>query len=128
MNTIKGLFRPLHAAGLLAVSALALTLSTALPTQATSSGARYLAGATGRAAPGTEAVAVSQVFCPRGMTVQSGGYSTARRDHDAEGRSRPAVLASHPVFDTDGRTGWYASASHTEVTAHVLCRPADTDD
>ncbi|MEV6950598.1 hypothetical protein [Streptomyces sp. NPDC051183] len=107
---------------------MALTLSTALPTQATSTGARYLAGPTGRAAPGAEAVAVSQVFCPRGMTVQSGGYSTARRDRDAEGGYRHTLLASHPVFDADGRTGWYASASHTEVTAHVLCRPSDTGD
>ncbi|MFD9333990.1 hypothetical protein ACFWBF_06175 [Streptomyces sp. NPDC060028] len=129
MNTIKGLFRPLHAAGLLAVSALALTLSTALPTQATSTGARYLAGATGLAGPGAEAVAVSRVLCPRGTTVQSGGYSTVRRGHEAAGGFRPVVLASHPVFDDpNGRTGWYVSASHADVTAHVLCRPSDTGD
>ncbi|MFJ6795304.1 hypothetical protein [Streptomyces sp. NPDC091268] len=124
MNTIKGLFRPLHAAGLLAVSALALTLSTALPTQATgSTGTRYLVGAPGRPGPGPGAVAESTVYCPRGTAVQSGGYSTA----PAYG-SGSAVLASRPVVDdANGRTGWYASAAHTDVTAHVLCRPADAD-
>lgn len=120
----KGLFRPLHAAGLLALSALALTLSTALPTQATGPDARYLSGNTGHKGAGAEAVSVSRVFCPRGTDVQSGGYSTTRWDHAPGGALRYTVLASHPVVDADGRKGWYASASHAEVTAHVLCVPS----
>ncbi|MET9467953.1 hypothetical protein ABZY44_24730 [Streptomyces sp. NPDC006544] len=128
MNMNKGLFRPLHAAGLLAVSALALTLSTALPTQATGPGARFLSGDTGPEGAGAEAVSVSRVFCPRGTDVRSGGYSTSRWDHTRDGALRYAVLASHPVVDPDGREGWYASASHAEVTAHVVCVPAPEAD
>ncbi|MFD9304286.1 hypothetical protein ACFWCB_16810 [Streptomyces sp. NPDC060048] len=124
MNMTKGLFRPLHAAGLIALSALALTLSTALPTQATGSGVRHLSGDTGREDATAEAVSVSRVFCPRGTIVQSGGYSTAHWGRARDGSPTHAVLASHPVVDGDGRTGWYTSASHAEVTAHVVCAPS----
>ncbi|MET9857295.1 hypothetical protein ABZY57_30750 [Streptomyces sp. NPDC006450] len=124
MNMTKGLFRPLHAAGLIALSALALTLSTALPTQATGPGARHLSGDTGRKDATAQAVSVSRVFCPRGTAVQSGGYSTTHWDHGRDGTLRHTVLASHPVVDADGRKGWYASAAHAEVTAHVVCAPA----
>lgn len=120
----KGLFRPLHAAGLLALSALALTLSTALPTQATGPGARFFSGDPGPEGAGAEAVSVSTVFCPHGTDVQSGGYSTSRWDHALDGTLRYTVLASHPVIGADGRKGWYAAASHAEVTAHVVCVPA----
>ncbi|WP_371614578.1 hypothetical protein [Streptomyces sp. NBC_00454] len=128
MNMTKGLFRPLHAAGLLALSALALTLSTALPTQATGPGTRYLSGDPGHEDASAQAVSVSRVFCPRGTTVQSGGYSTARWDRARDGSLRHAVLASHPVLDGAGRKGWYASASHAEVTAHVVCVPSADGD
>lgn len=121
----KGLFRPLHAAGLLALSALALTLSTALPTQATGSGVRHLSGDTGRQDTTAAAVSVSRVFCPRGAAVQSGGYSTTRWDRARDGTLRHTVLASHPVVDADGRKGWYVSAAHADVTAHVVCVPSD---
>ncbi|AWZ06965.1 hypothetical protein DRB96_20765 [Streptomyces sp. ICC1] len=124
----KGLFRPLHAAGLLALSALALTLSTALPTQATGAGARHLSGDTGRRDATAEAVSVSRVFCPRGTVVQAGGYSTAHRDLARGGSPGHTVLASHPVTDAEGRTGWYASASHADVTAHVVCASAPDGD
>ncbi|MGW6689019.1 hypothetical protein [Streptomyces sp. NPDC054961] len=128
MNMTKGLFRPLHAAGLLAVSALALTLSTALPTQATGPAGRFFSGATGPEGAGAGAVSVSRVLCPRGTDVQSGGYSTSRWDRARDGAPRYTVLASHPVIDPDGREGWYASASHAEVTAHVVCVPAPDAD
>ncbi|MGW6707409.1 hypothetical protein ACWGDE_21305 [Streptomyces sp. NPDC054956] len=124
MNMTKGLFRPLHAAGLLALSALALTLSTALPTQATGPGARSLSGDTGRKDATAEAVSVSRVFCPRGTVVLSGGYSTSQRDHARDGSPRHTVLASRPVVDGEGRTGWFASVSHADVTAHVVCAPS----
>ncbi|MBT2466678.1 hypothetical protein J7E97_02040 [Streptomyces sp. ISL-66] len=124
MNMNKGLFRPLHAAGLLAVSALALTLSTALPTQATGPGARHLSGDTGHKGAGAEAVSVSRVFCPRDTDVRSGGYSTTHWDRAPGGALRYTVLASHPLVGPDGREGWYASASHAEITAHVLCAPS----
>ncbi|MFZ3468557.1 hypothetical protein ACODT3_34395 [Streptomyces sp. 4.24] len=130
MNMTKGLFRPLHAAGLLALSALALTLSTALPTQATGPDAHHLSGDTGHRDATAGAVSVSRVFCPRGTVVQAGGYSTARRDRARGGSpGHPVlVLASHPVTDTEGRTGWYASASHADVTAHVVCASAPDGD
>ncbi|WP_328297105.1 hypothetical protein OG389_04285 [Streptomyces sp. NBC_00435] len=128
MNMTKGLFRPLHAAGLLALSALALTLSTALPTQATGPGVRYLSGETGRKGSTVEAVSVSRVFCPPGSAVQSGGYSTTRWDRARDGTPRHTVLASHPVVDAHGRKGWYASAAHADVTAHVVCAASPDDD
>lgn len=124
----KGLFRPLHAAGLIAFSALALILSTALPTQATGPRARHLSGDTGRKDATREAVSVSRVYCPRGTSVQSGGYSTVHWDHGRDGTLRHTVLASHPVADADGREGWYASASHADVTAHVVCVPSPDHD
>lgn len=124
----KGLFRPLHAAGLIALSALALTLCTALPTQATGPGARHLSGDTGRKDASAQAVSVSRVFCPRGTAVQSGGYSTTHWDHGRDGTLRHTVLASHPVVAEDGRRGWYASAAHAEITAHVVCAPSPAED
>ncbi|MFI5827864.1 hypothetical protein ACIA6C_11435 [Streptomyces sp. NPDC051578] len=121
MNTFKGLFRPLHAGGLLAVSAVALILSTALPTGATPTAARYLAGPIGARDATPRQVSASAVFCPDGMLLQSGGYSLEN------GNTGP-VLASHPVVGPDGRKGWYASASHADVRAYVLCRSAlDSD-
>ncbi|MFD5143466.1 hypothetical protein [Streptomyces sp. NPDC058401] len=128
MNMTKGLFRPLHAAGLIALSALALTLSTALPTQATGPAARHLSGDTGRKDASAQAVSVSRVFCPRGTAVQSGGYSTSHWDRRRDGTLRHTVLASYPVVDADGRKGWYASAAHAEVTAHVVCAPSPEKD
>ncbi|MCY0929567.1 hypothetical protein OTB20_25890 [Streptomyces sp. H27-H1] len=128
MNMTKGLFRPLHAAGLLALSALALTLSTALPTQATGPGTRQLSGDAGRKDTTAEAVSVSRVYCPRGTAVQSGGYSTTHWDQARDGTLRHTVLASHPVVDASGRKGWYASAAHAEVTAHVVCAPSPDKD
>ncbi|WP_327308256.1 hypothetical protein OG730_36410 [Streptomyces sp. NBC_01298] len=128
MNMTKGLFRPLHAAGLIALSALALTLCTALPTQATGPGARHLSGDTGRKDASAQAVSVSRVFCPRGTAVQSGGYSTTHWDHGRDGTLRHTVLASHPVVAEDGRRGWYASAAHAEITAHVVCAPSPAED
>ncbi|MFD9373972.1 hypothetical protein ACFWBH_00255 [Streptomyces sp. NPDC059999] len=116
MNTFKGLFRPLHAGGLLAVSAVALTLSTALPTEATPTGTRYLAGPVGAQDTTPRKVSGSAVYCPDGMLVQSGGYSLEN------GRTGP-VLAGHPVAGPHGRKGWYASASHADVRAYVLCLP-----
>jgi hypothetical protein len=128
VNTFRGLFRPLHAGGLLAASAIALTLCTALPTEATTTRVRHLAGATGVRDHSPEAVSVSEVYCPEGMIVQSGGYATTNGDTSPDRGEEQTLLASHPVFDAAGRKGWYASASHADVTAHVLCLPAPRDD